>query len=157
MNKSITKTKLPPVTNELQNRDFVFNEVFDEKLLQKFYGNNVDEAYLIFSMFLDTTAKEFHQLIEQIATVDFQVIKSKLHKMQPNFRLIGLSLFYEKFSLSASLLNMPSLRLYSLENIEKLKDLFYTHYLPTIKDEILRIEYYLKATGSDFIIPPRIK
>ncbi len=146
MNESITKTKFPPISNKLQKQHFVFNEVLDRKLLQEFYGKNVDEAYLIFSMFLSTTAKEFIRTVDQISKVDFAVIKRKIHKMKPNFKMVGLTLFYDKFSLLASQLNIPALRLPSLEGIDKLKALFQSHHLPIIKLEIVRIEYYLNTT-----------
>lgn len=145
MNEPITKTKLLPISNKLQKQHFIFNEALDIKLLQEFYGKNIDEAYLIFNMFLNTTAKEFIDTVDQISKADFTVVKRKLHKMKPNFKMVGLTLFYEKFSLIASQLNIPSLRLTSLEAIDELKALFQSHHLPIIKFEIVRIEYYLNS------------
>lgn len=143
MNDSIAKTKLFLNLNMVNCQDFVFNEQLDRSLLEEFYGKNIDEAYLMFSMFLKTTAKEFLTIIEFASTENFITIKRKFHKMKPNFKMVGLTLFYDKFSLLESQLSAPSLKLTLLENLEKLKTLFKAYYLPIIKLEIGRIEYCL--------------
>lgn len=145
MNESINKFQLPLNTNVIKGQDFVFNENLDRQMLQEFYGKNIDEAYLMFRMFLRSTAEEFLSIIELMATENLSAIVRKLHKMKPNFKMVGLSLFYDKFSILESQFSKPSLKSALIKKLESLEALFASYYLPIIKLEIIRIEYYLKA------------
>jgi hypothetical protein len=142
--------KIPDINNnnEQSKLGFSFNEHLDEQCLDDIYEGDIRQARLVFEMFLMTTAVEFSDLNRDLLEKDATSIKRNLHKMKPNFKLVGLTYYYNQFSLIESLLiKQPSEENFR-HNLRLVYEEFEHKYLPILRKELNRMIIY-SSQGFD--------
>ena len=77
---------------------FTFNKVLDTNFLNHHYEDDIEQIYLVFGIFLSATSKEFEALVSTIETTELEVVIQKIHKIKPNFLLVGLQEVYVKLN-----------------------------------------------------------
>lgn len=70
---------------------FQFDQRLDVPYLNKLYGENASYACGLFQIFLDTIDKEWTKIRQAISRKDWDVIKAQVHKVKPNFSMVGLT------------------------------------------------------------------
>lgn len=75
---------------------YTFNKVLDTKFLNHHYEDDLEQISLVFGIFLSATSKEFEVLVSNIEATDLEKVIQKVHKIKPNFLLVGLQDLYVK-------------------------------------------------------------
>lgn len=70
---------------------FQFDQRLDVSYLNKLYGENASYACGLFQIFLDTIDKEWAKIRQALSRRDWDVIKAQVHKVKPNFSMVGLT------------------------------------------------------------------
>lgn len=70
---------------------FQFDRRLDVPYLNKLYGGNASYACGLFQIFLDTIDKEWTKISLALSRKDWDVIKAQVHKVKPNFSMVGLT------------------------------------------------------------------
>lgn len=122
---------------------FVPHIMLDETQLLELYQGELEEMIAIFKYFLVTTALEFSQMKIDTTPCILDLIRRKLHKMKPNFRLVGLPYFYDKISVLEKKMENPSLIQPCFKELQRLKLEFDQYYFPILQKEIERMEAFL--------------
>lgn len=71
--------------------EFTFSQNLDQAHLLMIYEDDLERASAIFGIFLDGIGKEMNGLEEQLAAGDTTEFVRKVHKMAPNFAMVGLT------------------------------------------------------------------
>lgn len=79
------------VPEPLLERDFRFDGRLDVAYLDKLYGENASYACGLFQIFLDTIDKEWDKIVQALELKDWNAVKSQVHKVKPNFSMVGLT------------------------------------------------------------------
>lgn len=126
----------------LASQQFDFNSNLDSSLLKEYYGTSIKDVLTMFEVFLETTSKE---LIELDITNDAPfLIRRKIHKMKPNFKLVGLPEYYEAFLVIETQWETNDSILTHLNKLKELKYKFQSFYLPIIKQESNRMKQFIR-------------
>jgi HPt (histidine-containing phosphotransfer) domain-containing protein len=83
-------------TENNNTRNFQFNSLLDQRVLDEVYGGDLEYAGEIFEMVLTYSAEEIKNLDTAIETQDWAVASRIAHKLKPNFSMVGLSDLEEK-------------------------------------------------------------
>jgi CheY-like chemotaxis protein len=70
---------------------FKFNPVLDVAYLNKLYAADGQSAIGLFQVFLDCMSEDWQLLQEAIQKKDWQRLKGLVHKLKPNFSMVGLT------------------------------------------------------------------
>lgn len=74
-----------------QEGEFAFSKDLDAAFLVEAYGDDLEYAEEIFSIFLDELPKELALLDKLISQEDMKELVKQIHKMKPTFQMVGLS------------------------------------------------------------------
>jgi len=85
-------------SDKLIKQSYTFNKVLDTNFLAHHYEDDIEQIYLVFGIFLTATAKEFEALIVDVEAIELEKIIQKIHKIKPNFLLVGLQDVYAKLN-----------------------------------------------------------
>lgn len=124
-------------------QNFIFNKELDSVCLQKIYGGDLRAAKLMFSMFLEVTANEFLQLYDRLTSKEYLTIKQKIHKIKPNFKLVGLTYYFQQLASIESILEEAIENENWIHTFECLGHLFQTKHLPILKNEVVRMTRFI--------------
>ncbi|MBC9931961.1 PAS domain-containing hybrid sensor histidine kinase/response regulator [Chitinophaga qingshengii] len=77
---------------EVQNiSGFEFHPELDVKYLTALYENNISYAADLFEIFIRTIRDEIKKLHDIVETGDWERVKFQVHKLKPNFAMVGLT------------------------------------------------------------------
>ena len=117
---------------------YTFSKVLDTNFLHHHYEDDVEQIYFVFGIFLSATAKEFEALVSNMEGIELEVIIQKIHKIKPNFLLVGLKDLY--VNLNSLELNGPLIG--KQVTTHKLKSLYQKYeeiYLPILTKEVEKL------------------
>jgi HPt (histidine-containing phosphotransfer) domain-containing protein len=70
---------------------FEFHEELDVKYLNTLYENNISYAADLFEIFLKTVKDEMIKIQRLVTNRDWEQLKFQVHKLKPNFAMVGLT------------------------------------------------------------------
>lgn len=70
---------------------FSFNSRLDTAYLNDFYRGDLEQAALMFEVFLNITARSFTDMLALADDGDWAEVQRLAHKMKPTFELVGLT------------------------------------------------------------------
>lgn len=72
-------------------KNLSFNKALDTSYLKEAYGDDIEYAAEMFEIFLQETMPEFNQLRDIIKEKDNEQARRIIHKIYPNFTMVGIS------------------------------------------------------------------
>ncbi|RFS20633.1 PAS domain S-box protein [Chitinophaga silvatica] len=91
-NKYLNEDETELIMEEVQNiSGFEFNEDLDVKYLTDLYESNISYAADLFEIFIRTIREELNKLIVMVDNKDWNMMKIQVHKLKPNFAMVGLT------------------------------------------------------------------
>jgi PAS domain S-box-containing protein len=117
INRNFSSANLINVENEIHSElNYHLPEYFDDDLLDKYYLGNLEHMKLVFSSFNAALLKDVLLLRNAYGTNDLAQIKSIVHKIKPNFNIVGFSkLSFTCEKIESSILNTNSLGLTEIQ------------------------------------------
>ena len=135
------------------NRSFQFHELLDRIFLKYQYEEDIEQASLVFNIFLSATSIEFDELVDKMGQMQIEAILQKIHKIKPNFKLVGLISLYKKLMTleNNGLLIEKTITIQLLNSIHQL---YKKTYYPILLSESKRLNCYAEVNHS-FLLPTR--
>lgn len=91
-NKYLNEDETELIMEEVQNiSGFEFSEDLDVKYLTDLYENNISYAADLFEIFIRTIREELDKLSVVLENKDWNLMKFQVHKLKPNFAMVGLT------------------------------------------------------------------
>jgi HPt (histidine-containing phosphotransfer) domain-containing protein len=84
---------------------FEFHNELDVKYLNALYENNISYAADLFEIFLKTIREEVVKLRKLVENRDWEQLKFQVHKLKPNFAMVGLTWITHKMQQLENTLN----------------------------------------------------
>lgn len=84
---------------------FEFHNELDVKYLNALYENNISYAADLFEIFLKTIREEVLKLRKLVESRDWEQLKFQVHKLKPNFAMVGLTWITQKMQQLENTLN----------------------------------------------------
>ena len=75
---------------EEEENDFAFNSELDAETLNMFYGGDMEYALEMFRIFAKNTPQEIQYIRDFLELTDVESLVKAIHKMKPNFGMIGM-------------------------------------------------------------------
>ena len=124
--------------------DFKFSSRLSNEFLTSFYGDDIERAGLMFSIFLKNIENELSRLDKFLIDKDMESFVSLAHKIKPNFAMVGLPEYSE---------SMKDLEFIGKsDDFDKLEgnlSIFLKNFKekkPDVEDELHRINQFLKKS-----------
>jgi PAS domain S-box-containing protein len=121
---------------------FRFDERLDIAYLQKLYSGNCSYAMSLFEVFIECMDADWKDIQQAIRTSNWLQLKNLVHKVKPNFSMVGLTWItatmqdiYDKLKQDDPEAAVPLLQ----EVQEGLEE-----YMPLVKGELQRMQQYLE-------------
>ena len=126
------------------SRSFQFHELLDRTFLKYQYEEDIEQASFVFNIFLSATSMEFDELVDKMGQMQIEAILQKIHKIKPNFKLVGLVSLYKKLMTleNNGLLIEKPLTIQVLNNIHQL---YKKTYYSIILSESKRLNYFVQV------------
>ncbi|PSL48052.1 PAS domain S-box-containing protein [Chitinophaga niastensis] len=91
-NKYLNEDEIEIIMEEVQNLSgFEFNNDLDVQYLTDLYENNISYAADLFEIFIRTIRDEVEKLSVLVDNHEWEQIKFQVHKLKPNFAMVGLT------------------------------------------------------------------
>ena len=91
-NKYLNEDETELIMEEVQNLSgFEFNKDLDVKYLTELYESNISYAADLFEIFIRTIREEVAKLSVMVDNRDWEQIRFQVHKLKPNFAMVGLT------------------------------------------------------------------
>ncbi len=124
-----------------RNDVFEFNEKLDTEYLHKLYSGNCSYAKSLFDIFLECTEDDWAEIKQQIQESEWENLKDLVHKIKPNFSMVGLTWITEMIQNAYNELKEgnhdAAVRL--LQDVQEELD----QYMPLIREEYQRMQQYV--------------
>ncbi|SFE85525.1 Signal transduction histidine kinase [Chitinophaga sp. CF118] len=92
LNKYLNDDETEIIMEETTNTfGFEFHEELDVKYLNTLYENNISYAADLFEIFLKTVNEEMVKIQKLVVDRDWEQLKFQVHKLKPNFAMVGLT------------------------------------------------------------------
>ena len=130
------------ITTEIKESIFRFSDQLDISFLEEVYGDDMEYAFDIFQIFIETFDEEYKLLLNAIDGKDKNDIKSVVHKMKPTFSMVGLTDITDKFKKMEYMCKNDQIKELLHYFIEVKENL--SHKIPLIHQEMERLAGYLK-------------
>jgi signal transduction histidine kinase/DNA-binding response OmpR family regulator len=92
LNKYLNDDETEIIMEETTNTyGFEFHEELDVKYLNTLYENNISYAADLFEIFLKTVKEEMVKIKKLVVNRDWELLKFQVHKLKPNFAMVGLT------------------------------------------------------------------
>jgi len=134
------------IAASLDENSFKFDERLDTAYLHKLYAGNCAYALSLFEVFLECMEKDWQEIQKAVEDKDWQQLKNLVHKVKPNFSMVGLTWItammqdvYGKLKQGSDETAVPL-----LEEVQKEFDL----YLPLVKAEFARMQQFVEQEVS---------
>lgn len=122
----------------------LFHPLLDSDYLLTFYDGDLEDILWAFQTFHKITLKDFFKLLPLAEANDWQGVSAIAHKLKPNFKLVGLTEWYDDlYHLELADYNNADICLKSYQVITLLEEKMKATYIPILKVEINRIDQIL--------------
>lgn len=123
---------------------FKFDERLDTKYLQKLYTGNCAYATSLFEVFVQCMEMDWEELKQALIHKDWKSLKDLVHKVKPNFSMVGLTWITGMMEEVYSELKTNNIKkaVLLLANVQKEMDKM----MPLIKSELARMEAYVEQS-----------
>ncbi len=92
LNKYLNEDETELIMEETNNMSgFEFHKDLDVKYLNTLYENNISYAADLFEIFLKTIREELVKIQALVDARDWEQLKFQVHKLKPNFSMVGLT------------------------------------------------------------------
>lgn len=92
LNKYLNEDETELIMEETNNMSgFEFHKDLDVKYLNTLYENNISYAADLFEIFLKTIREELVKIQALVDARDWELLKFQVHKLKPNFSMVGLT------------------------------------------------------------------
>jgi CheY-like chemotaxis protein/HPt (histidine-containing phosphotransfer) domain-containing protein/two-component sensor histidine kinase len=133
---------------ELQINGYEFHQELNARYLRTLYENNIAYAADLFEIFIKTIRTEVRKLESYVHEKDLESLKNQVHKLKPNFAMVGLTWLTDKIQeMEDTLREDPD------NTIEKIEALYadisadMNKYFPIIEDEFGKMLMFIKEHG----------
>jgi len=133
---------------ELHINGYEFHQELNARYLRTLYENNIAYAADLFEIFIKTIRTEVRKLESYVHEKDLESLKNQVHKLKPNFAMVGLTWLTDKIQeMEDTLREDPA------NTIEKIEALYadisadMNKYFPIIEDEFVKMLVFIKEHG----------
>jgi len=137
-----------PMEEEEDINGYEFHEELNTKYLRALYENNIAYAADLFEIFIKTIRGEVRKLENFVHRKDLENLKIQVHKLKPNFAMVGLTWVSDKMQEMEDVLKdeqeATAPRIASLY-AEIAADM--NRYFPVVEEEFSRMLHFMKEQG----------
>jgi len=133
---------------ELHINGYEFHQELNARYLRTLYENNIAYAADLFEIFIKTIRTEVRKLENYVHEKDLESLKNQVHKLKPNFAMVGLTWLTDKIQeMEDTLREDPE------DPVEKIETLYadisadMNKYFPIIEDEFVKMMLFIKEHG----------
>jgi len=133
---------------ELHINGYEFHQELNARYLRTLYENNIAYAADLFEIFIKTIRTEVRKLENYVHEKDLESLKNQVHKLKPNFAMVGLTWLTDKIQeMEDTLRENPE------DPVEKIEALYadisadMNKYFPIIEDEFVKMMLFIKEHG----------
>ncbi|MFY0254226.1 response regulator [Chitinophaga sp. 30R24] len=149
-NKYLNEEETELIMEEVQHLSgFEFNNELDVKYLTNLYENNISYAADLFEIFIRTIREEIAKLNVMVENDDWEQMKFQVHKLKPNFSMVGLTWISAKMQELENLLRINQEA--SHDEISCLFDEIreeVNKYYPLVEDDYHKMRDYIDLPGE---------
>lgn len=129
------------LTNSLfsTQKQFKFNPLLDVHYLDEFYQEDLEQALILFEIFLKHTIKECQHIFKYAAKDSYHYFHQLVHKVRPSFQMVGLTKINNILGELEEIDSQQFKEGMATPMLRKLKEML-QQYLPIIKNEVLRLK-----------------
>jgi CheY-like chemotaxis protein len=106
--------------NSIMDFEFTFNPVLDHHYLETIYQDDLEYAYEMFDIFVESIPVELQKLLQYMRKSNHEGVQKLAHKLKPTFAMVGLTEIKDLFQ--------------EIENATKNKDISYLSYLKKLEN-----------------------
>jgi CheY-like chemotaxis protein/HPt (histidine-containing phosphotransfer) domain-containing protein len=119
---------------------FKFDERLDTAYLQKLYSGNFSYAVSLFEVFIECMEKDWDDIQHAVEEKDFITLKNLVHKVKPNFSMVGLTWITDMMQQVYNHLKQNN----NQDALERIEDVHkeLEDFMPLIKRELSRMESF---------------
>jgi HPt (histidine-containing phosphotransfer) domain-containing protein len=112
------------------------------------YENNIAYAADLFEIFLKTIRTEVGKLEGYMRQKDVESIKNQVHKLKPNFAMVGLTWLKDRIQETEDTLrDDPDQSIAQMEALYEEISVNMNRYFPIIEDELEKMLTFIKENG----------
>lgn len=120
---------------------FKFDERLDTAYLQKLYSGNCSYAMSLFEVFIECMEKDWDAVQQAIRDEDLTTLKNLVHKVKPNFSMVGLTWITDMMQqVYNALKEEDNNKAFAL--LDKVHDQM-NNFMPLVKEELVKMESFL--------------
>ncbi|HVI48471.1 MAG TPA: PAS domain S-box protein [Chitinophaga sp.] len=149
-NKYLNEEETELIMEEVQNiSGFEFHEGLDVKYLTALYENNISYAADLFEIFIRTIRDELEKLRVMVNDKDWEAMKFQVHKLKPNFAMVGLTWISAKMQSLENTLrsNQPEHEEATVALFNEIVDDVNKNY-PVVEEEHKRMRQFIDTTAQ---------
>ncbi len=139
----ILKNYLNPLSETQYQPEEKIVDVFSEKLdvvqLNNLYQNDYDYALEMFELFIEHSIPNFKKIESSIQDKNWDKVKKEIHKLKPNFTMVGLTELRSKIEKMETLVFQKSNEKVMIEKYNEIK-IKLNHLLPEITATIKKLK-----------------
>jgi signal transduction histidine kinase/DNA-binding response OmpR family regulator len=133
---------------ELHINGYEFHEELNARYLRTLYENNIAYAADLFEIFLKTIRTEVGKLEGYMRQKDVESIKNQVHKLKPNFAMVGLTWLKDRIQETEDTLrDDPDQSIAQMEALYEEISVNMNRYFPIIEDELEKMLTFIKENG----------
>ncbi|WP_143307286.1 PAS domain-containing hybrid sensor histidine kinase/response regulator [Chitinophaga vietnamensis] len=148
-NKYLNEDETELIMEEVQNiSGFEFHPDLDVQYLTELYENNISYAADLFEIFIRTIRDEIAKLREMVDEHDWESMKFQVHKLKPNFAMVGLTWITDKMQALENYLRTD--QEHHLADISKLFNEISTEvdkFYPVVDEEFQKMRQFIANNG----------
>ena len=133
---------------ELHINGYEFHQELNARYLRTLYENNIAYAADLFEIFIKTIRTEVRKLENYVHEKDLESLKNQVHKLKPNFAMVGLTWLTDKIQeMEDTLREDPANTIEKIEAIYADISADMNKYFPIIEDEFVKMLVFIKEHG----------
>jgi signal transduction histidine kinase/DNA-binding response OmpR family regulator len=137
-----------PMEEEVDINGYEFHEELNTKYLRALYENNIAYAADLFEIFIKTIRGEVRKLESFVHKKDLENLKIQVHKLKPNFAMVGLTWVSDKMQEMEDVLkDEPEATIPKIESLYAEIAADMNRYFPIIEEEFSRMLVFMKEQG----------
>lgn len=147
LNKYLNDDETELIMTEVENiSGYEFHQELDAKYLNALYENNIAYAADLFEIFLKTIRDEMSKLETLVNEQDWEQLKFLVHKLKPNFAMVGLTWVSTRMNTLEQELQLEDQQ----EVLARVRALFeeivrdLDHFYPIVEDEFRKMKTFTK-------------
>jgi signal transduction histidine kinase/CheY-like chemotaxis protein len=137
-----------PMDEEEDINGYEFHEELNTKYLRALYENNIAYAADLFEIFIKTIRGEVRKLENFVHKKDLENLKIQVHKLKPNFAMVGLTWVSDKMQdMEDVLKDEQEATIPRIESLYAEIAADMNRYFPIIEEEFSRMLLFMKEQG----------